>query len=164
MKQTLKLTLFGAMAALALCASGCDTPKSIYNAGTYTTSAKTADQIIADAEIGTEVGLDVINSFVHQEKDYRELFAKLGPKPHELSVWLRERVADPYDIDPEGARPPTHFVPRGQAMLASTRIATETFKANRTPANEANLRTAWAALQTVITNCKKFTTSATGKK
>lgn len=161
----IKFTTAIACALLMLAPTGCkftDTIKNIYSAGTYALPAGTADQVVSSAERGTEVGLEVMRSFVHQEKDHRELFDKLGTKPHEYSVWLRVRVPSPYnDIHPGDA--PKKFVPRLEAILETARIATKAFKANRTPENEANLRTAWATLKDAIDACKSFTTAATGK-
>lgn len=160
--RLLKFTSLIACALLLLAPQGCNTLKGIYKAGTVTLSEGTSDQVIASAEVGTEIGLDVMRSFIHQEKDHRALFDKLGPKPHEFSVWLRVRVPSPYEVVRPGD-PPKLFVPRLEAILETTRIATKAFKVNRTPENEANLRTAWATLKNSIDACKSFTTAATGK-
>lgn len=139
---------------------GCETFKTVYNAGTLTLPEATADQLIVAAEKGAEIGLDTFNTFIHLEKDHRAAYQQISVEIYNLSVWLRKRVQDPTDIGQ--GDPPIHYIPRGEALLKSVRKATKEFKTNRTPANEANLRTAWAALKSVINDVKAKTALATG--
>lgn len=141
--------------------TGCSTLKAVYNTGTVTVSEKTADQLIVAAETGARIGTDTLYTFIHLEKDHREAYLKISPKINELAVWLKRRVPNPYYPVGQGD-PPIHLVPRGEAILSEVRIATKTFKANRTSANEANLRTAWETLKKVMADVRNMTTLATG--
>lgn len=161
MKTQVKFLTLLSCAALMLAPAGCDTLKTISNLGSATISQSTADQLIVDAENGAEIGLDSFNTFIHLEKDHRTVYAQISPKIHEFSAWLRFKIADPTESFPPGSEHLQHFIPRGEALLKSVRKATQEFKANRTPANEAGLRAAWATLKSAIDDCKRYTSLAT---
>lgn len=151
------------LAVFALGFSGCSdtlaTIKKVYSAGTVTTTKNVADKIISDAEKLELVSKDTFSTYLRLEKDHREAYGQVSPKFQEFSIWLRTRVPDPYDVG--GGDPPSHFVPRDVAMLLSVHKATDEFRANRTPANEANLMTVYKTLKSAFDDCKKYTTQIT---
>lgn len=136
---------FFAVLTFALCFSftGCGTISKVYNASTATVSAETSDQLIVSAEKATFIAADTFDTFLRLEFKHRAAYAKISPKIHDFAETLRA------DKDGNGE-------PFGIDVLKSARVATKTFKANRTPANEANLRTAWATLQKLIDDAKKY--------
>lgn len=135
---------------LAFSLSSCETIKKVYAAGTVTVSEQTSDALIVSAEKATIIGKDAMDTFLRLEFKHREAYARISPKIHEFSIWLREPVTNK-----DGTTDP-----RGIGILKTARVATKAFKANRTSENEANLRTAYATLQQVIQDTKKYTALA----
>lgn len=132
----------------------CDTLKAVYNAGTYTTGTQAPTNIIVAGEKAAQIGDEAMNTFVKSEKIHRTAYMEISPKIHEYAEYLRQRVADP--TKPHIGDPPTFFVPRGVAILKTLRSATEAFRLNRTPENQANLQTALATINDVIAKIQNF--------
>jgi len=153
--KNIKIPILILCAALALTGcSGCSTIQKAFNIGSYETGPQAATNLIVAAEKTAQIGNEVFDSFVKSEREHEAAYAQLGPKPHEMAEWLRAKIPDPTQVLP--GDPPTRLIPRGVAFLKALRSATETFRLNRTDANGANLQTALATVNDIITKVKKF--------
>lgn len=145
MKTKLLIPILG----LLLCASplftGCGTIAKIQAITTTTVSAQTSDELIKDAEHLTKIAMDTELTFLRLERKHHDAYMAISPNINAFAETLR--------ADKNG-----NGIQDGIDVLITARVATKSFKENRTPSNEANLRTAWKALQAVIADCEKYST------
>ena len=94
-----------------------------------------ADPVAVNAEKTTQVAYDVFNTFVHLEYDHKSDFAQIGKGPHQIANQIRLH---------------------GRDWLKTARALTNTYEANRTPENKANLLTSIAVIQSAMTEAQKY--------
>lgn len=119
----------GAWAVAPLGPTGCTL------APTPTLSAQASDQIILRAEQTAQTARLTFDTFVHLERENEELLKTVNPQIHVYANTIRAHGLD---------------------WVTSLRVATKTFKANRTPENQSNLNTWIATLTNAITQTQKY--------
>lgn len=153
--KLIRNSFFALLACATLSLTGCSQLGTIYRTvtkvSTYETTPQTATQIIVEAEKYTAIAADTFDEFLRQEYRYSAEVKKYIPKVHEFAEYMREPVPDP--TAPVTSDPPP-LIPRDVAILKTARSATKTFKANRTPDGEANLRTAIATVKDLLAKSK----------
>ena len=149
--------------ALQSCGTLSKTWHAISGAVTYSTTPQTAEQIIVDAEKTVAIAGETFDEFLKQERRYSAEVKQYVPKVHEFAEYLRAPVANP-DVQPATMPPIRKTIPRGVAFLKAARSATKTFEANRTPAGEANLKTALSTLKDLIAKTKQNLTEVQALK
>lgn len=139
----LNFCLVTILIGFSLSLGGCKTLQKIQAVTNAKVSEQTSDSLIVLAEKSTFIAKDTLDTFLSLEFQHREAYAKISPQIHIFAETLRA------DKDENG-------YPFGVDVLKSARVATKAYKANRTPENEANLRTAWKTLQKIIDDCRKY--------
>lgn len=116
--------------AFTLSPPSCTQLQTAYNAitkaTTYSTDTATADQILIRSEQLTRQALITFDTFLFIERNNETILKNLNPNIHVVAEKIRAH---------------------GQEWLKAARRTTKTFKANRTEANAANMRTAYATLK-----------------
>lgn len=118
----------GRIACILIALTLSTSPVAFQSCSTFnppTMSVAVTDQVILRAEQAAEAADLSFNTFVHLERDNEALLKETGPAIHSWANQVRLH---------------------GQDWVRALRSATRTFKANRTPANEATLQTALATL------------------
>lgn len=123
------IRILSIICAATLLAS-CDTYNSIRDtvakATTYETSPETTDRIIVRSEQLEKQALYTFDGFLFIERNNELMLKGVDPSIHLVAEKVRSH---------------------GKEWIVAARNATKTFKANRTEANAANVRTAYLALK-----------------
>ncbi len=107
--------------------TGCQQPGTI--------SAQNTDQIILRAEQTAQTARLTFDTFVRLERDNEAALKAVNPAIHTYANYIR-----------------TH----GLDWVTSLRDATKTFKANRTPENQASLTTILATITNAVSQTNKY--------
>lgn len=157
MKNTIKTQLLNLTLCIGLACSSAFCITAITGCGTVALSASSTQKIINDANKTIQVGDDAAASFLQLEFEHRATILKFTSEPRKYAHYLRQPVPDPTQILPGGGDPPTRSVPRWTGILMSARAAVTRFEANRTASGQADVSTAIATVQELITTCTAMT-------
>lgn len=121
--------------ALLMAASWAVAPTGCTITPQPTLSAQASDQIILRAEQTAQTARLTFDTFVHLERENEAALKTLNPQIHIYANTIRMHGLD---------------------WITSLRMATKTFKANRTPENQSNLNTWITTLTNAVNETNKY--------
>lgn len=131
LKALCNVAIFCALLApVELSFTGCKSTNEV-----VTTSQETADQVILRAEQTAETAKTTLNLFVHVERDNEVALRQINPQIHVFAEKVRRN---------------------GIAWIQSLRESTKTFKASRTPENQASLQTWLDTLNSALRQANQY--------
>lgn len=157
MKNPLRLITLSICAVLAFSVSGCATAPKVWAGVTYSVSAKTAQDIINNANRTIAIGDALANDFLKLEYEHRATILKYTKEPRKYAHYLRQPMADPTQVIPKGSDIAIKLVPRWTGYLMAARGAVKSFKANRTEQGELNLKGAILVIDDMISETRTMT-------
>ncbi len=155
MKLPLRILILITCSSLAACTfTNCSTLNNVFG---YSVDAKTAQQVIDNANKTIAIGDQVVATFLQLEQAHRATIEAYTMEPRKYAHYLREPIVDPTQVPCPLCDPPTRSVPRWTGYLKAARAAVVSFETNRTEQGKINLQSAIRVIEDMIRETKAMT-------